>query len=77
MCLRISAVWKPDFPNLALAKPHYNWENVLTQPHLTSSQELAMSYFLPGAWPKTPESLDVCDFHLPSIKLTKKKNIFS
>lgn len=58
---------------ISLSKPPLQLENVLSQPHLTSSLEQAVSYFPPGAWPETSESPDICHFHLHSIKLTKKK----
>lgn len=58
---------------ISLSKTPLRLENVLSQPHLTSSLEQAVFYFPPGAWLETSESPDVCHFHLHSIKLTKKK----
>lgn len=48
------------------------WKMSCLQTHLTPSPEHTMSYFLPGARPKTPESLDGYHFHLLPLHQTNQ-----
>lgn len=72
-----SACWEPGFLNLPLTSLCYSQKNV-PFPRCFALSEIALSFILQGAQPKTPDPLSVCCFPLLPhfIRFSNKKKSF-